>query len=192
MRELQDKIQEKLLEKRVINFHKPVMSDSVNEAIDKLLYLHFLDAERPILLLVNSPGGSVTDGFALIDLMSSLSNRVYTAVYGLAASMGSILSLAGGSGGRFIFPNARVMIHQPRMSGAQGQVSDLQITAEEILKTRDLIVDMYVKYTDKSPDKIREVIERDRWFNATEACAFGLTDRVVSSLSELLQLTHLS
>lgn len=182
---LQDRIEEKLLEKRIIKLSRAVESESVERIIERALYLSYQDDKAPIHFLINSPGGSVTDGFALFDILDAIPNPINTLVAGLAASMGSILHLAGGKGRRFALPNARIMIHQPRMGGSQGQATDLQITAEEILKTRHVLVKLYVKLTGKSEKEIEKAIDRDLWLDAKAALEFGLIDKIIHSLDEL-------
>jgi ATP-dependent Clp protease protease subunit len=181
-----DTIHEKRLNKRIVMLHDAVMPESSKRVIDELLYLNFQDATAPIHFMINSPGGSISEGFAIWDVIRSFKNPVNTIVYGLAASMGSVLSLVGGKGRRFAFPHARIMIHQPRIGGtSQGQASDIKITAEEIIKTKKELVKLYVEATSKSVEEIEKALDRDYWLTAHEAVSFGLIDRIIGSLDEI-------
>jgi ATP-dependent Clp protease protease subunit len=183
---IEAKIDEALLKARRIFFCDPVDMDSAKDAIRKLWYLELTEPNKPILFVINSPGGSVDAGFAIWDQVKMITSPVTTLVTGLAASMGSILSLCAAPKKRFATPNARIMIHQPRISGViQGQASDLNIQAEEIARTRKQIVDVYVEATGKAAQEIDQVIDRDRWFSAQEALSFGLINGIVSSFKDL-------
>jgi ATP-dependent Clp protease protease subunit len=163
-----------------------VTNQSAKDIISKLWYLEFLEPGKPILLVINSPGGSVDSGFAIWDQIQMISSPVTTLVTGLAASMGSVLSLAAAPKKRFATPSARIMIHQPLISGViQGQATDLEIQAKEIIKTRTQIVELYAKATGKEPKVIEKTIDRDTWMTAEEAIDFGLLDGIVSSYKEL-------
>jgi len=179
-------MEETLLKQRRVFLAKPVDMDSVAEAIRKIWYLEHEDAGKPILLVINSPGGSVDAGFALWDQIKMITSPVTTLVTGLAASMGSILSLVAEKGRRFATPNCRIMIHQPSIHGViQGQATDLEIQAKEILKTRDQIIDIYVQATGKDREVIGKALDRDTWMSADEALEFGLLDGIVTSYDEL-------
>lgn len=183
---IDSKIDEALLKARRIFFCDVVDINSAKDAIRKLWYLELKEPGKPILFVINSPGGSVDAGFAIWDQVQMISSPVTTLITGLAASMGSILSLCAAPKKRFATPNARIMIHQPRVMGViQGQASDLSIQAEEILKTRKQIVDMYVKATGRDAKEIDKAIDRDRWFSAQEALSFGLINGVISSFKDL-------
>ena len=183
---IEGKIDEVLLKARRIFFCDVVDMDSAKDAIRKLWYLELTEPGKPILFVINSPGGSVDAGFAILDQVRMISSPVTTLVTGLAASMGSILSLCAAPKRRFATPNARIMIHQPRVMGViQGQASDLTIQAEEIAKTRKQIVDFYVEATGKKAAEIDKVIDRDRWFSAPEALKFGLINGIVNSFNDL-------
>lgn len=183
---LSDKIDNLLLESRRIFFFEGVDSDSAYEVIRKLWYLELRDPGKPILFIINCPGGSVDSGFAIWDQVKMLSSPVVTLVSGLAASMGSILSLVAPKGKRFATPNSRIMIHQPAISGAvRGQATDLDIHAREIKKTKDTIIDLYVSETGQPREIIEKKIDRDSWMSAKEALEFKLIDKVVGSLKEL-------
>ncbi|MCB1081613.1 MAG: ATP-dependent Clp protease proteolytic subunit [Chlamydiia bacterium] len=180
------KLEELLLQKRRIFFSSPVTDESAKDAIRKLWYLEHTAPGKPILFVINSPGGSVDSGFAIWDQIMMITSPVTTLVTGLAASMGSILSLAAAPGKRFASKNARIMIHQPLISGViQGQATDLEIQAKEIIKTRKQIVDVYANATGKDPKVIEKTIDRDTWMSSQEAKDFGLLDGIVGSYKEL-------
>src|SRR3990170_4786781 len=144
IRLIDDKIDEVLLKARRIFFSDAVDSDSAKDAIRKLWYLELTDPGKPILLVINSPGGSVDSGFAIWDQVKMITSPVSTLITGLAASMGSVLSLCAAPKRRFATPNSRIMIHQPLIGGViQGQATDLDIQAKEMLKTRKRLVQIY-------------------------------------------------
>lgn len=183
---IEGKIDEALLKARRIFLCDVVDMDSAKDAIRKLWYLELTEPGKPILFVINSPGGSVDAGFAILDQVNMITSPVTTLVTGLAASMGSILSLCAAPKRRFATQNARIMIHQPRIMGViQGQATDLSIQAEQITKTRKQIVDVYVKATGKKPEEIDKAIDRDHWFTADEAMKYGLINGVVSSFTDL-------
>lgn len=183
---IEGKIDEALLKARRIFFCDVVDMDSAKDAIRKLWYLEITEPGKPILFVINSPGGSVDAGFAIWDQVKMITSPVTTLVTGLAASMGSLLSLCAAPKRRFATPNSRIMIHQPRIMGViQGQATDLSIQAEQIMKTRKQIVDVYVEATGKDPKEIDKAIDRDHWFTADEALKFGLINGVVSSFKDL-------
>ena len=181
-----DKIDILLLEKRRIFLSDQVDSDTAKSIIRQLWYLDQLAPGKPILFVINSPGGSVDAGFAIWDQIKMITSPVTTLVTGLAASMGSILSLCAAPKRRFATQNARIMIHQPSVNAIiRGQATDLEIHAKEILKTRQALVDVYVKATGKDAKTIDRAIDRDTWMSSQEALEFGLLDKVVSSYKEL-------
>lgn len=183
---LEDKIDENLLRVRRLFLSAAVDSESARDIIRKLWYLESQDPGKPILFIINSPGGSVDAGFAIWDQIKMISSPVTTLVTGLAASMGSILSLSAPKGRRFATKNARIMIHQPSIGAIiRGQATDLEIQAKEILKTRKAIVDVYVQATGKTEDIIDRAIDRDTWMSSQEALEFGLVDKIVSSYKEV-------
>lgn len=185
-RNLDDKIETMMLESRRIFFSDAVDNTTARDAIRKLWYLESTQPGKPILFIINSPGGSVDAGFAIWDQVKMLSSPVITLVTGLAASMGSVLSLVASSGKRFATPHARIMIHQPLIGGVvRGQATDLDIQAKEILKTRDQLVDLYAEATKQPRSLIEQKLDRDTWMSAEEAKAFGLLDGIVSSYKEL-------
>ncbi|AEJ77750.1 ATP-dependent Clp protease proteolytic subunit [Chlamydia trachomatis] len=186
MHKLQDVIDRKLLDSRRIFFSEPVTEKSAAEAIKKLWYLELTNPGQPIVFVINSPGGSVDAGFAVWDQIKMISSPLTTVVTGLAASMGSVLSLCAVPGRRFATPHARIMIHQPSIGGTiTGQATDLDIHAREILKTKARIIDVYVEATGQSPEVIEKAIDRDMWMSANEAMEFGLLDGILFSFNDL-------
>lgn len=181
-----DKIEQTLLEARRIFISDAVDSHSASDIIRKLWYLELSDPGKPILFIINSPGGAVDAGFAIWDQVKMITSPVTTLVTGLAASMGSVLSLCASPGRRFATPHSRIMIHQPLLSGViKGQATDLEIQAKEMLKTRNLLIEIYVEATGKDFATIEKAVDRDTWMTAQEALEFGLLDGVVSSFDEI-------
>ncbi|WP_299339055.1 ClpP family protease [uncultured Psychroserpens sp.] len=173
----QDVIDNKLLEDRKIFLWGMVDDDSAKHVIDRLLYLDALET-KDIHLYINSPGGYVTSGFAMYDCIKSLNSDVSTICTGLAASMGSILLSVGTKGKRFIQPHARVMIHQPS-GGARGQASDIEITAQEIIKTKELSAKILAENCGQTFDKVMKDFNRDHWMGAEESKAYGIVDGIL-------------
>ena len=183
---LDDEIERTLLQNRRLFFADEVNQESATDIIRKLWYLELTAPGKAITFIINSPGGSVDAGFAVWDQIKMISSPVTTVVTGLAASMGSILSLCAVKGRRLATPNARILIHQPSIHGAvRGQASDLEIHAREILKTRSRIIDLYVEASGKDRETIAAAIERDTWLTADEAKEFGLIDRVVTTFKDM-------
>lgn len=183
--DFESRIDDIMIEQRKIFFSKAVDDKSAYEVIRKLWYLNHVDKSKPILLIINSPGGSVDSGFAIWDQIKMIEAPVYTLVTGLAASMGSILSLAGVKGHRMVTPNSRIMIHQPLISGViQGQATDLEIQAKEIIKTREALIDIYVSETGQERKRVEKALDRDTWMGAEEALEFGLIDKIVTDYKE--------
>lgn len=181
-----DRIEHSILEARRIFISDAVDNNSAKEIIRKLWYLELTDPGKPILFIINSPGGAVDCGFAIWDQIKMISSPVTTLVTGLAASMGSILSLCAAPGRRFATPHCRIMIHQPLLSGViKGQATDLEIQAREMLKTRNGLIQIYVDATGKDFATIEKAIDRDTWMTASEALEFGLLDKIVRSYDEL-------
>ena len=181
-----DKIDHALLEARRIFISDAVDNESAEDIIRKIWYMELTNPGKPILFVINSPGGSVDSGFAIWDQIKMISSPVTTLVTGLAASMGSILSLCAAPGRRFATPFSRFMIHQPLIGGViKGQATDLEIQAKEMIKTRSLLVDLYVQATGKDAATIEKAIDRDTWMTAEEALSFGLLDKVVQSFDEI-------
>lgn len=183
---VKDKIDGALLEARRLFIHEDVNNESANDLIRQLWFLELTDPGKPILLVINSPGGSVDSGFAIWDQIKMITSPVTTLITGLAASMGSILSLAAAPKRRFATPNSRIMIHQPMIGGViKGQATDLEIQAKEILKTRETLIDIYVKATGKTKEVISRAIDRDTWMSPKEALEYGLLDGIVTNFKEL-------
>ncbi len=174
---LQDIIDLKILNERKIFLWGVVDDDSAKEVIDRLLYLELLEPGKEIQLIINSPGGYVTSGFAIYDTMKSISSPISTVCSGLAASMGSILLSAGEKGKRFVLPHARVMIHQPS-GGAGGTASDLEVQLEEIMKTKKLGAKILADNCGQSIERIEKDFNRDFWMSADEAIEYGIVDAV--------------
>ena len=175
----------KVLKSRTIIISDQVNNELAKKVLNQLLLLEQEDAEKEITVFINCPGGEIFSGFAIYDTLQFIQCPVTTIVAGFAASMGSILSLAAAKDRRFALPRSKIMIHQPLLTGYQGRATDLEIQANEILKTRDFIIDIYCQATGKSYEEIKISIDRDNWFTAEEALAFGLIDRVISSRKEL-------
>lgn len=181
-----DRIEHSLLEARRLFISDQVDSHTASDLIRKLWYLELSNPGAPILLVINSPGGAVDSGFAIWDQVKMISSPVTTMVTGLAASMGSILSLCAAPGRRFATPHSRIMIHQPLLSGViKGQATDLEIQAKEMLKTRNGLIDIYVAATGKDFATIEKAIDRDTWMTAKEALEFGLLDGLVNSFNDI-------
>ncbi len=174
---VQDKIDGKLLEERKIFLWGMVDDDSARHVVDRLLYLDALSKEQ-ITFYINSPGGYVTAGFSIYDVMREIKSPVSTICTGLAASMGSILLSAGEKGKRFIQPHARVMIHQPS-GGARGVASDIEITALEILKTKEISAQILAENTGQTFEKIMKDFNRDHWMGAEESVEYGIVDKII-------------
>lgn len=183
---LRDVIERKILDARRGFFSEPVTDKSAADAIKKLWYLELTNPGQPIVFVINSPGGSVDAGFAVWDQIKMMTSPVTTVVTGLAASMGSVLSLCAAPGRRFATPHSRIMIHQPSIGGPiTGQATDLDIHAREILKTKKRIVDVYLEATGQSREVIEKAIDRDTWMTADEAKDFGLLDGILFSFNDL-------
>lgn len=183
---LDDKIENRLLEARRLFICDSIDDESAGQIIRKLWYLDLLDPGKPILMVINSPGGSVDSGLAIWDQVRMISSPVTTLISGLAASMGSILSLCAAPGRRFATQSSRIMIHQPSLGGiVKGQATDLEIQAKEILKTRSFVVNLYMKATGKDYETIDKAIDRDMWMSAAEAKDYGLLDQIVTSFEDL-------
>jgi len=173
---IQDAIDSKFIEERKIFLWGQVDDKSAKHVIERLMYLDALET-KDIHLYINSPGGYVTSGFAIYDCMKSLKSDVSTICTGFAASMGSIILSAGTKGKRFIQPHARVMIHQPS-GGARGPASDIQITAQEIILTKELSAQILADNCGQKFEKVMKDFNRDHWMGAEESVAYGIVDKV--------------
>lgn len=176
-KKVQDVIDSQLLLERKVFLWGQVDDDSAKHVIDRLMYLDSLGT-YDIHLYINSPGGYVTSGFAIYDCIKSLRSDVSTICTGFAASMGSIILSAGAKGKRFIQPHARVMIHQPS-GGARGQASDIEITAKEIIKTKELSAEILATNCGQTVEKIIKDFNRDHWMGAEESVTYGIVDSVL-------------
>ncbi len=175
----------KLLDQRIVMLSEPVMPDSAQRLVAQLLYLNAQDAKKPIHFYINTPGGSISDGFAVFDTIRFIKAPVISICTGLSASMGTILMLAPPDRkNRVCLPNTRFMIHQPS-SAYQGSASDIEIGAKQILMLRDRLIEIYVQETRMDADRVRADLNRDYWMDANEAVEYGLCDRVVTNLSDL-------
>ena len=172
-------IYSRLLKDRIIMLGSAIDDNVANSIISQLLFLQAQDAEKDIYLYINSPGGSVTAGMAIYDTMQYIRPQVSTLCTGLAASMGAFLLAAGAKGKRFSLPNSRIMIHQPS-GGAQGQATDIEIHAREILYLRERLNGILSENTGKSIEQIARDTERDNFMSAYEAKSYGLIDDVLT------------
>lgn len=169
----------RLMMERIIFLGAPIYDDAANIIQAQLLFLESADPEKDISLYINSPGGSVTAGLGIYDTMQLISCDVATLCAGLAASMGAVLLTAGAAGKRSALPHSRVMIHQP-LGGAQGQASDIEITAREILKTKQELYEIMSHHSGVAVEQIARDADRDYWLTASEAKAYGLIDEVLT------------
>jgi ATP-dependent Clp protease, protease subunit len=169
----------KLFEERIIFVGVQIDDASANDVMAQLLYLESVDPDRDITMYINSPGGSFTSLMAIYDTMQFARPDVQTYCLGQAASAAAVLLAAGTPGKRFALPNARVLIHQPAMEGVYGQVSDLEIQANEIQRVRRLMESTLARHTNRSADDIRVDIERDKILTADEAREYGIVDEVL-------------
>ena len=172
-------IYSRLLKERIIFLGGPIDDSVANVVVAQMLFLESEDPDKDIHLYINSPGGVVTAGLAIYDTMQYIKPDVSTICIGQAASMGSLLLTAGAAGKRYALPHARIMIHQP-LGGAQGQSTDIQIQAKEILRLREVGNNILARHTGQDPEKINVDTERDNFMSAEEAKAYGLIDEVVT------------
>ena len=168
----------RLLKDRIIFLGTPINDDVANVVIAQLLFLDSEEPEKDIMLYINSPGGHVSAGLAIYDTMQYLNCEVATLCMGQASSMGSFLLAAGAKGKRYALPHSKVLIHQP-LAGFQGQATDIDIHAREILKTRDTLNELYAKHTGQTVDKIKHDTERDNFMSSPQAKEYGIVDEVL-------------
>ncbi|HUN59851.1 MAG TPA: ATP-dependent Clp endopeptidase proteolytic subunit ClpP [Candidatus Binataceae bacterium] len=173
-------IYSRLLKDRIIFLGHPVNDDIANLIIAQFLFLESEDPEKEISFYVNSPGGSVTAGLAIYDTMQFIRPSVSTLCLGQAASMAAVLLLAGTKGRRYALPHSRIMIHQP-LGGAQGQATDIEIQAREILRARETLNNIIMRHTGQQLRKIEKDTERDMFLNPAQAVEYGLIDEVIVS-----------
>ncbi|MBP7477209.1 MAG: ATP-dependent Clp protease proteolytic subunit [Chitinophagales bacterium] len=172
------KFDTKFLEQRKVFLWGAVHDESAEKIVNRLLFLESEKPGEPITLFVNSPGGSVTSGLVIIDVMKMISSPVNTVCMGLAASMGAMILSFGKK--KSIFENGRVMIHQPSISSISGQASDMEITANQILKTREMLAEMLAANCKQPIEKIRKDFDRDYWMDAKESKEYGIVDEIYS------------
>jgi ATP-dependent Clp protease, protease subunit len=171
-------IYSRLLNERIVFLGTPVDDQISNLIVAQLLHLESDDPDKDISLYINSPGGSIYAGLAIYDTMQFIKPDVTTICYGVAMSMGSLLLSGGAEGKRLALPNSRILIHQPS-SGFEGQATDIEIHAKEVLDLRRRIDEIYAKHTNKTQEEVHDDMERDRFFKAEEAVEYGLIDRVI-------------
>ena len=171
-------IYSRLLKDRIVFVGGEIDDDSANAVVAQLLVLQAQDSEKEVSMYINSPGGSVTAGLAILDTMKMVKCPVATYCVGQAASMGAILLASGEKGRRFALPHARIMVHQP-WGGAQGKASDIEITAREILRLKDVLNGILAEAAGKTPDAVVQDTDRDHFMSADEAKAWGIVDNVL-------------
>ncbi len=176
-------IYSRLLKDRIIFMGEQVHDGMANTIIAQMLFLESEDPDKDINLYINSPGGSVTAGLAIYDTMQYIKPDVATICMGQTTSMAALLLAAGAKGKRYALPHARIMIHQP-LGGAQGQATDIDIHAREILKIRDLLNELLAKHTGQDIEKIRQDTERDFFMSAQEALEYGIIDKIITSRAQ--------
>ncbi len=168
----------RLLNERIVFLGTPIDDTVANLIVAQLLHLESQDPDKEISIYINSPGGSIYSGLAIYDTMQFIKPEIQTICIGVAMSMGSLLLAAGAHGKRFALPNSRILIHQPS-AGFEGQSSDIEIHAREILKVRQRIDEIYAHHTGQTVEQVHTDMERDRFFKADEAVAYGMIDRVI-------------
>jgi ATP-dependent Clp protease protease subunit len=173
-------IYSRLLNERIIFLGSPVDDQVANLIVAQLLHLESQDPDKDISIYINSPGGSIYAGLAIYDTMQFIKPDVQTICCGIAMSMGSLLLAGGAAGKRMSLPNSRILIHQPS-GGFEGQATDIEIHAQEIIKTRRRVDAIYSKHTGRPAEEVRRDMERDRFFKPDEAVDYGLIDRVITS-----------
>ncbi len=172
-------IYSRLLRERIIFLSGEINDAVANTVIAQMLFLESEDPKKDIYLYVNSPGGSVSSGLAIIDTMNHIKPDVSTICVGIAASMGATIVSQGHKGKRFVLPNAEIMIHQP-WGGVSGQASDIIITAENIIKTKKKLIKMFADSTGQKAEKVEKDMDRDFWMDAEEAKKYGIVDKIMT------------
>ncbi|MFC6254441.1 ATP-dependent Clp protease proteolytic subunit [Secundilactobacillus hailunensis] len=176
-------IYSRLLKDRIIMLSGPIEDDMANAIIAQLLFLDAQDSTKDIYLYINSPGGVITSGMAIYDTMNFIQSDVQTIVTGMAASMASVLASSGAKGKRFALPHSQVLIHQPS-GGAQGQQTEIEIAAEEILKARKMISKILADNSGQPIERVNADTERDHYLTAQEAVDYGLIDSIMTSTKD--------
>ena len=171
-------IYSRLLNERIIFVGTPIDDQIANLVVAQLLHLESSDPDKDISIYVNCPGGAIYSGLAIYDTMQFIKPEIQTICVGIAMSLGSLLLTGGTKGKRFALPNSRLLIHQPS-AGFEGQATDIEIHAQEILKIRQRIDEIYAKHTGQAVEQVREDMERDRFFTAEQGVDYGLIDRVI-------------
>ena len=179
-----DSLMERLLKSRQIVVSGEVNEDLVEKIVKQLLVLE-ADSDKPIYLYIDSPGGSIDDGFGLYDMIRFIKAPVYTIGMGLIASMGVTLFLSVPKERRFSLPNSHFLIHQPLMGGSRGVATDIEITAQEITKSRETLTQLIADATGKDFETVKKDTERDHWLTAKEALDYGIAGKIITSRSEL-------
>ena len=177
------KFDNKFLEQRKIFLWGGVHDESAEKLVNRLLFLEATDPGKEIFFYINSPGGVVTSGMVVYDAMQMITSPVTTICMGLAASMSSILLSGGAKGKRLIWPSGRVMIHQPSLGGMYGQATDIEITAAEIQKIKELSADILAKNCGKTYEQVMKDFDRDHWMNAKQAVEYGIVDGIAEKIS---------
>jgi ATP-dependent Clp protease protease subunit len=172
-------IYSRLLKERIIFIGGPISMELANSVVAQLLHLEQEDSEKDITLYINSPGGVVDAGMAMIDTMNFIKPQVSTVCIGMAASMGAMILSQGAKGKRYVLPHSRVMIHQP-LSGVEGQASDIIIKAEEILKMKKELIAMVADSSGQKKEKVEADMDRDYWMRANEAKKYGIVDAIIT------------
>lgn len=170
----------RMLKDRIIFLNGPIRTEMSHSIVAQLLLLEAEDPEKDIVMYINSPGGEVTAGLAILDTMRFIKPDVVTVVMGQAASMGSLLASSGTKGKRYLLPNARHLIHQP-LGGASGQASDIEIHAKEIIRLKRELTEIYVGNTGKPYETLERDMDRDNIMTSAESVAYGLADKVIAS-----------
>jgi ATP-dependent Clp protease, protease subunit len=173
-------IYSRLLNERIVFIGQPIDDQIANLAVAQLLHLQSDDPDKDISMYINSPGGVVYSGLAIYDTMQYVKCDIQTICFGMAMSMGSLLLAGGTAGKRMLLPNARVLIHQPS-GGFQGQSTDIEIHAREVLALRDRVDEIYAKHTGQSVEQVHDDMERDRFFTAEQTVEYGLADRIIET-----------
>ena len=174
-------IYSRLLKENIIFLGTPIDDNVANLIIAQLLFLEAEDPERDISIYINSPGGSITAGLAILDTMAFVRPDIVTICVGQAASMGAVLLAAGTKGKRFSLPNSRIMIHQPSMQGLAGQAADIDIYAKEILRMREILNQILADASNQSIDRVARDVDRDYIMSPVQAVDYGIIDRVITS-----------
>lgn len=184
-------IYSRLLKDRVIFLGGPVTDDSANLVIAQLLFLSNENPKADIHIYINSPGGSVSAGLGIYDTMQFVRPEICTYAIGLAASMGSLLLMAGTKGKRFVLPNSRVLLHQPLLSGViEGPATDLGIQAKEMIRTRERLYRIVCHHTGREYEQVAKDCERDKWLDAQESVDYGVVDKILERIPDSMAANH--